>query len=406
MVPSSVSENNPFVFQAPITPRDHNLFMRYQGYFAFLPWMLMHGLWIAVLGLFWTKAISWILNTSAKIDDFDPNQLLTFGLLTLLLIGLTAHLLVQLKFVGIDLANFFGPLDRSGPTRTQGVSTGPREVALYPDRIEFKMENLNEVLPLNRLGKTKRFHDLLMIPAGGMRQHLLRPRLNASDVHLLKGLLRKTRKQSLTAPSFKPGYDLQTDPDAISPDRTKIKRAVEEWEKFKNMPNNSGWQSLFYLGLFAVCYPLFIEGTVSALNQGNLPNPIAMMSLFAMSVNLPRVLHEAFAFLNTKLGNGFPMNTNLGNEEFEPGFMHVVGDSVSVHRAGFILKVNLNSAIEAWEHNGLIIISEGNQPLAVLPARDDLKRALIRLGHLGFWGTPVEKKSHAPAPRALEVAPC
>ena len=146
------------------------------------------------------------------------------------MVGLTGHLLAQLKFVGIELANFFGPLERSGPARTQGISVGQREVALYPDRIELKMENLKEVFPLNDLGKTCRFRDLLMIPAGEMRWHLLRPTLSATEINSLKRLLRKTREKARAAPSSDLGYDLENDSDAIRPDRTKIKRAVAEWQ--------------------------------------------------------------------------------------------------------------------------------------------------------------------------------
>ena len=406
MVPSSVSENNPFVFQAPITPRDHNLFMRHQGYYTYLPWLLMQVIWISILGLFWIKSISWILNSSAKMDAFEFKQLLTFGLVILLMVGLTGHLLAQLKFVGIELANFFGPLERSGPARTQGISVGQREVALYPDRIELKMENLKEVFPLNDLGKTCRFRDLLMIPAGELRWHLLRPTLSATEINSLTRLLRKTREKARAAPSSDLGYDLENDSDAIRPDRTKIKRAVAEWQNLKNIPTASEWQSLFFLALFAVCYPIFIAGAVTDLNQSRLPHPIEMIAVVTMTVNLPRIMHEAFALFNIKLRNGFPIGTNLGREEFEEGVMRLNGDHLTVYRAGYVLKLNLNSAIGAWEHDGIIILSDGDLPFAALPARDDLKRALIRLGHLGFWGTPVEKTRHAPAPRALEVAPC
>ncbi len=237
-------------------------------------------------------------------------------------------------------------------------------------------------------------------------EHLLRPTLSATEINSLTRLLRKTLEKARAAPSSDLGYDLENDSDAIRPDRTKIKRAVAEWQNLKNIPTASEWQSLFFLALFAVCYPIFIAGAVTHLNQSRLPHPIEMIAVVTMTVNLPRIIREAFALFNTKLRNGFPIGTNLGREEFEEGVMRLNGDHLTVYRAGYVLKLNLNSAIGAWEHDGIIILSDGDLPFAALPARDDLKRALIRLGHLGFWGTPVEKTRHAPAPRALEVAPC
>ena len=406
MVPSHVSEDKPFVFQAPITTRDHNMFMRYQGYYVYLPSLLMTVLWPTLLGLLWIKSISWIANTSAKMDAFVFNEVLAFSLVILLLLGLTVHQLAHLKNVGIELASFFGPLDRTGHPRAPGVSIGSREVALYPDRIEFKMENLNEVYPLKDLGKTKRFHDLLMIPAGAMRHHLLRPALNATEINLLKQLLRRTRNQAQTAPLSKFTYDLDNDPDAISPDRTMLQSAVAEWQKVKNKPASSVWHSLFFLSIFAVCYPLFVGGAVTSLKSNALPHPFGIFAIFAMTVNLPRILREALALLNNMLRNGFPLGTNLGREEFEPGIMRIDGHHLSVYRAGYVLKLNLNSEIEAWEHGGVIIISNGDQPFAALPARGDLKRTLQRLGHLSLWGKTDVKTGHVPASRAWENATC
>lgn len=395
------SEPAPMVFQAPYTNCDTNLFwnrVHRRSVFISTSTLLFFSIMAITM---WSNYASQIYNLiKFGVQNTDFATVLWQLFFLFICIVITYCVFAEARLIGTVWVKLRRPLDHPVADAISGLNFGPREIILHHDRIEMRFEHVTEVHWLAGMRAVKRCRNMLMLYMANDRCHLITPDLGADEITALQNRLAQAIRKARRARRGE-GTKL----DANNPQVTFMKgRAVDAawraWLKSKGLkPWSVAWPVATSVILAWLVVPALTD-LVTGLSTGSFSwseqTTLGLLALPAFVVSVRLILKV----IAGKIGLRAPLDRAQRDADMGLTRIEICDDRIIATRRLQRIELSSRAPFEVFETGDMFVIGAGIAVLDVLPARADLRDALIRFGHLpkiGPWGvSPTKIKEPAP----------